>query len=229
MPKIDKRIFYDSIAEQFDALMNPYEVNKRLNIIFNRLLSDDLNGKLVLDAGCGTGRFSARLIERGACVVSLDIGHGLVTQSLLKSPTAWGVQSSLENLGIADDTFDVVVCTEVIEHTPNPRCSVHELMRVLKPGGILVLTVPHQLWRFSVTVANWLKIRPYAGYENWVSRRELELWVEEAGGNIEQMIGFNLFPLFYRPFYRLLDAADHYRLLYPLMVNIGLRVRKNFS
>ncbi len=64
MPEIDKLIFYDSIAEQFDVLMNQYEVNKRLNIIFNRLLSDDLNGKLVLDAGCGTGRFSAKLIER---------------------------------------------------------------------------------------------------------------------------------------------------------------------
>jgi 2-polyprenyl-6-hydroxyphenyl methylase/3-demethylubiquinone-9 3-methyltransferase len=228
MPKVDKRIFYDSIAEQFDNVMNPYEVNKRLNIIFSRLLSDDLSGKLALDIGCGTGKFSARLIEHGARVVSSDIGHNLVMQSLLKSSSAWGVQSSLENLGLASNTFDVVICTEVIEHTPSPLHSVHELLRVLKPGGLLILTVPHKLWRFSVTVADWLKIRPYAGYENWVGRRELGQWVKEAGGSIEQMIGFNLFPLFYKPFYPLLDMADRYKAFYPLMVNIGLRVRKDF-
>lgn len=226
MPATDKRNFYDTIAEQFDEIMNSYEINKRLDILFNRLLIEDLSGKLAIDMGCGTGRFSAKLIERGARVVSSDIGHSLVAQSMLKNPSAWGLQTSLESLGLAESSFDLVICTEVIEHTPNPRESVHELMRILKPEGVLILTVPHKLWRFSVVVADWLKIRPYAGYENWVGRNELRRWINEAGGTVEQIIGFNLFPLFYKPFYRLLDTADRYALLYPLMVNIGVRARK---
>lgn len=223
----DKRLFYDTIAEDFDAVMNPYEVNKRLDIIFNRLLTERLDGQRVLDMGCGTGKFSARLQERGAHVLAADIGYSLVAQALKKRAATHGTQASLEGLGFASDTFDTVVCTEVIEHTPDPRHAVSELMRVLKPNGVLILTVPHRLWRVSVTVADWLKIRPYAGYENWVGRAELQAWLKENGGTVETLIGFNLLPLFYKPFYGVLDWADKHAALYPLMVNIGVRVRKH--
>ena len=120
-----------------------------------------------------------------------------------------------------------MLCTEVIEHTPDPRHSVHELLRVLKPGGVMILTVPNRIWHFSVSVADLLHVRPYAGYENWVSRHDLAQWINEAGGQVERIIGFNLFPLFYKPFYSVLDFADRrLKFLQPLMVNIGVRVKK---
>jgi SAM-dependent methyltransferase len=59
---------------------------------------------------------------------------------------------------ISDNSFDVIVCTQVLEHVPNPFLAVSELHRMLKPGGILLLTVPaafpyhadpQDYWRFS--------------------------------------------------------------------------------
>ncbi len=222
-----RNTFYDTIAADFDQIMNQYEIEKRLRLIFTELLPEPLDGLCALDMGCGTGWFTLALAARGADVISSDIGLNLLLETRRKYSGGHLAVNSLEALGFAANTFDVIICTEVIEHTPDPRASVHELMRVLKPGGILALTVPNRLWLFSVTVANWLKIRPYYGYENWVWLQQLQTWVPESGGIIERTIGFNLLPLFYRPFYRLLDFADeHLSLLSPLMVNIGIRVRK---
>jgi 2-polyprenyl-3-methyl-5-hydroxy-6-metoxy-1,4-benzoquinol methylase len=222
----DRRIFYDTIAPQFDTIINKYEIEKRLKIIFTRLLPEPLENKLVLDMGCGTGWFTQRLLVGSARVVASDIGHQLLVETRKKYRDALLAQNSLERLGFASNTFDVIVCTEVIEHTPDPQHSVHELLRVLKPNGILILTVPNHRWHFSVTVANWFGIRPYKGYENWVLPNDLTQWVTEAGGCVEQLIGFNLFPLFYKPFHSLLNWSDRLSWLQPVMVNIGMRIRK---
>jgi SAM-dependent methyltransferase len=59
---------------------------------------------------------------------------------------------------VPDDTYDVIVCTQVLEHVPNPFLAAAELARILKPGGLLLLTVPaaypyhsapDDYWRFS--------------------------------------------------------------------------------
>ena len=223
----DRSVFYDTIASEFDQVMNKYEVHKRLHLLFSVLLPDSLEGQRVLDAGCGTGWFTQELARRRAEVVALDIGHTLLKEVERKHDQARLVQSDLQRLAFASNHFDAIICTEAIEHTPDPRRSVSELLRVLRPGGILALTVPNRVWHFSVSVASLLNIRPYKGYENWVRRRDLHDWVTESGATVERMIGFNLFPLFYRPFYGVLDFADQ-RLtrLQPIMVNIGIRVRK---
>jgi malonyl-CoA O-methyltransferase len=222
----DRRVFYDTIAPQFDEIVNKYEIEKRIRIIFDQLLPEPLPDRLALDMGCGTGWFTQHLLLRGARVVASDIGHQLLIETRKKYSEALLAQNSLEGLGFASNIFDVVLCTEVIEHTPDPRHAVHELMRVLKKDGVLILTVPNQRWQFSVAVADWLGIRPYKGFENWVLRRDLKSWVTEADGVIEHTLGFNLFPLFYKPFYALLDWGDQLTRLQPMMVNIGMRIRK---
>jgi 2-polyprenyl-3-methyl-5-hydroxy-6-metoxy-1,4-benzoquinol methylase len=223
----DRSMFYDTIAADLDRIMNRYEIDKRRRIIADVLLPGPLDGLHVLDAGCGSGLFTADLVARGAEVTSIDIGRGLVQEARKKAPAASLAQSSLQAIGFASGTFDAVLCTEVIEHTPDPRLSLGELFRVLKPGGTLVVTVPNRLWHVSVTIADWLNIRPYKGFENWVWRRDLLAWIHEENGVVEQCVGFNLLPLFYRPFHGLLDFADrHLRWLQPAMVNIGVRARK---
>ena len=74
----DRRIFYDTIAPDFDEIVNKYEIEKRIRIIFNQLLPDSLEGRLTLDMGCGTGWFTQHLLARGAKVVASDIGHQLL-------------------------------------------------------------------------------------------------------------------------------------------------------
>ena len=149
--------------------MNRYEVNKRLALVFDRLLgADDLRGKAFLDAGCGTGLFSAAAAQRGAQVISLDVGEKLLAEVALKCKSD-RVVGDLAALPFGDAAFDVVLSTEVVEHLRRPEQGVKELCRVVKPGGILLITTPNRVWRPAVLFATRVRLRPYEGIENWVS------------------------------------------------------------
>ena len=92
-------------------------------------------------------------------------------------------------------SFDVVISSECIEHTARPEASVAEMLRVLRPGGLLVLTCPNSVWRWSVAVANALHLRAYQGLEHWPGWWTLDRWVQVHGGDRGPARGFPLFPV----------------------------------
>lgn len=219
--------FYEDFAEQFDAKMNMYDLNRRIEIIFDELLPEDLHGKKLLDAGSGTGWFSERACKRGAQVTSLDVGEKLLAQ-VAKKCDSERVVGDLLALPFPADSFDVVICSEVIEHTTDPEHAVRELARVLRPDGILVVTVPNRVWHFAIDIANVLKLRPYEGYENWLSWPQLRRYVVEAHLSIERMKGFHMIPFVLPQTHGLLRRIDKYgELLGPLMLNLAVRARKS--
>lgn len=224
---MDKMYFYDGFANQFDERMNMYDTNKRLLIVFDQMLgSQDLQGKRLLDAGSGTGWFSKAAHERGADVYSLDIGLNLLNIVGQKCGSKKTVGSVLR-IPFADNTFDHVVNTEVIEHTPAPMQVIPELYRVLKPGGVLVLTVPNRIWHFSVVIANALNLRPYEGFENWVYWGQLRRRLEECGFRIGEMKGFHIVPFVSSRLYGLIDCFDRFDTsLGPIMLNIAVMAHK---
>ena len=63
---MSKRFFYETIAGDFDELMNAFDVRRRLEVVYDQFLTGDLAGLRLLDVGCGTGRFSERAHQRGA-------------------------------------------------------------------------------------------------------------------------------------------------------------------
>ena len=201
--------FYDTIAGDFDRLMNPYDLNRRIEVIFDELLArQSLDALRVLDVGCGTGAFSLAASERGAVVTSLDIGIRLLARARAKGANRV-VAGDAMVLPFADGQFDIVVSSECIEHTPDPRRAVVEMLRVLRPGGRLVLTCPNRFWHWSVRVANALNLRPYRGLENWPSWTVLEDWVQSGGGTTVQHVGLHMFPFmltFTHPLLRWLDG-----------------------
>ena len=75
-----KMYFYESFADQFDSKMNMYDTNKRISVVYNELLIEELTGKTLLDAGCGTGWFSKVACGRGADVTSMDLGPNLLNE-----------------------------------------------------------------------------------------------------------------------------------------------------
>jgi 2-polyprenyl-3-methyl-5-hydroxy-6-metoxy-1,4-benzoquinol methylase len=145
----DKIFFYERFADEFDSKVNMYDTLKRVDVVFNELLKQDLNGKRMLDAGCGTGWFSQAAVRRNARVVSLDLGSKLLAQVAKKCSSERMVGSVLK-LPFADNSFDFVVSSEVVEHTPDPIGCIREMFRVLNDGGILVLTTPNSFWYWSV-------------------------------------------------------------------------------
>jgi SAM-dependent methyltransferase len=111
-------------------------------------------GDRVLDMGCGAGRHAFALYRRGADVVALDLdeaelkdvaGMFAALRDEGEAPagaTAQAVRGSAYALPFDDGTFDRVVAAEVLEHLPQDERAMTELFRVLKPGGLIAVTVP---------------------------------------------------------------------------------------
>lgn len=114
-----------------------------------------LSGR-ALDVGCGTGRVSIRLAEAGFAVDALDIEEKVVNiarrvaQERNLSINFAVCDFVRQSAFLEDDIYDVVVCTEVLEHVEDWRTVVDAMCRVLSPGGTLVITVPHDPKLFSV-------------------------------------------------------------------------------
>ena len=226
MPGKDKTYFYNSIADEFDSKMNYYDVNKRLKVVYEELLTEDLSDKNLLDAGSGTGWFSKYAADRGANVTSMDIGENLLVKVAEKCKTRC-VKGSILEMPFADNSFDFIVSSEVIEHTPDPLRAIDELYRVLRPGGKLVLTTPNKLWYFAILIANKLKLRPYEGYENWISWRQMNKKLTNIGFIIDIRMGIHLFPFIHPLVYPILDFFHRYNHIFrPLMLNMAIKCRK---
>ena len=186
--------FYEGIADRFEGLDHPADVRRRLEIVFDECLAHTtLAGRRTLDAGCGYGLFSAAAAARGALVVSVDIGERLVARARARAGSA-GVVTDACRLAIRDASFDVVIASEMVEHTPAPPRAIEELARSVKVGGLLVLTTPNRAWQRVVRTASRLHLRPFRGLENFVGWDELERACATAGLELLLHVGFHPWP-----------------------------------
>ncbi|MDF1627078.1 MAG: class I SAM-dependent methyltransferase [Parvibaculaceae bacterium] len=125
---------------------------KMQTIDFNKLALKD--GEFVLDLGCGEGRHVHALYHHKVCnVVGLDLAFDDVKKTrdgFVHCPDldpaserrcTLAVGNAL-SLPFADNAFDKIVCSEVLEHIPNYRQAIAEISRVLKPGGTFAVSVP---------------------------------------------------------------------------------------
>ncbi|MCB9853489.1 MAG: class I SAM-dependent methyltransferase [Phycisphaerales bacterium] len=216
-------LFYDSIADEFDDVMNMYDLERRLHIVFEVFLKGiDLRGRRLLDAGCGTGWFSRAACLRGADVTALDIGPRLLSHVREKCD-AETVVGDVLNLDFDSDSFDVVISSECIEHTRFPQRAVRELIRVCKPGGLVAITSNNHTWYWLCALANRLDWRPYKGIENWPTWRDFHSWFTTENVSIVDRRGFHLFPFQIRMLQPLLRRMDAYgRSLGRFCVNQGI-------
>jgi 2-polyprenyl-3-methyl-5-hydroxy-6-metoxy-1,4-benzoquinol methylase len=221
--------FYDRMVESgdWDDVANVYETSRRVELIFGKLLADvPLEGARFLDAGSGGGHFSAMAARRGARVVSMDMGLNLLACVASRCASERSVASTLQ-LPFPDRSFDCVLSTEVLEHTPEPMVGLRELTRVVKPGGRLILTTPGRLWQPVVRAASALHLRPYQGRENFLWADDARRAVEAEGLKVEWFGGFNVLPLFHRAFDPVNRALDFVGKALPaICVNFAIRARR---
>lgn len=103
--------------------------------------SSDLEKKLVLDAGCGCGRFSRVASDAGAIVVGIDGAPHAIRAAKTLVPKAEFVHGDLKKLPFKNETFDAVFSIGVVHHTSDPATTFAELARVVRPGGELAVWV----------------------------------------------------------------------------------------
>jgi 2-polyprenyl-3-methyl-5-hydroxy-6-metoxy-1,4-benzoquinol methylase len=113
------------------------------------LRPEELKGKLVLDVGCGMGRFAEVATRWGARVVGIDLSSAAeVAATNLADRDFVAFQADVFSLPFAPESFDVIYSVGVLHHTPDCEAAVKALAKYLKPGGVLAV---------------WL----YSGYNKW--------------------------------------------------------------
>ena len=101
-------------------------------------------GARLLEIGCSTGYLTRRFLVRGCDVVGCDINSAALLQARLRHPAVPLACAEAERLPFADQSFDAIVMLEVIEHTFSDASALAEVRRVLRPGGVLILSTPHR-------------------------------------------------------------------------------------
>jgi len=102
---------------------------------------EDLAGKLVLDVGCGMGRFSDVVSRAGAETVGIDLSYAIdaAQDNLGGRPNVHLAQADVFRLPFQTGTFDCIFSIGVLHHTPDCRKATMHLMRYLRPGGVLAV------------------------------------------------------------------------------------------
>lgn len=152
-------------------------------------------GDLLLDLGCGFGRHTYEALVRGADVVSCDMAYDELASIRSTSPMLIDdglfdgellhvqVQGDGTRLPYPDATFDKVIASEVLEHVPDDVAAYDELMRILKPGGTLAVTVPAWLpekicWKLS---SDYHAPAVEGGHVRIYTEKEVRTRLEAAG------------------------------------------------
>jgi SAM-dependent methyltransferase len=162
-----------------------------LTVDFDRL--GLARGERLLDLGCGGGRHAFEAMRRGARVVALDYSAaelkdvGAVSAAMIQAgDVTWDQWSGVVNgdaldVPFPDDSFDRIITAEVLEHIWDYERAIAELVRVLRPGGRLAVTVPTR-WPERV---NWALDDQYhdtpGGHVRIFRQRDLEQSLERAG------------------------------------------------
>ncbi len=140
----------------------------------------EVDGISVLDVGCGKGAFSRRMVEAGAEVSGIDIAEKFVGIAQRNIPCGRFKAASATKIPFEDAQFDAVFSFEVLEHIPDTEKAVAEMVRVLKPGGkILIIDknilgihpkyyIPTSLYkRYMELRDRWMYPRGFPFREKW--------------------------------------------------------------
>ncbi len=113
---------------------------KRLNEWLDKFLPTRGDGLQMLDVGCGTGYHMARYRERGFQLTGADGSAEMLRQAREVNPTVAFHQGDVDKLPLPDNAYDFILCVEVLRYLPDIAPCLNEMARVLKPGGLALVT-----------------------------------------------------------------------------------------
>jgi 2-polyprenyl-3-methyl-5-hydroxy-6-metoxy-1,4-benzoquinol methylase len=140
----------------------------------------------LLDVGCATGLFMNAMRQRGWEVTGVDLSP-YAAQYARRNFNLEVEVGTIEDIAYASDTFDLVTLWDVLEHVPDPRATLKEIARVLKPEGMLALSLPNPVC---------IEARLFGSYwVGWDRPRHLHLFTPAVLARYLQDSGFELISL----------------------------------
>lgn len=176
----------------------------RLNYIDDRVR---LQGKKVIDIGCGGGILAESMARRGANVTGIDMGetplsvarlHALETQVEVDYQQISAEEMAAGHAG----QFDAVTCMEMLEHVPDPASVIASCATLVKPGGdVFFSTINRNPKAFMLAIVGAeyvLNMLPKGTHEygKFIKPSELERWARSAGLELRNIAGMTYNPLF---------------------------------
>lgn len=189
-----------------------------------------LQGKRVLDVGCGGGILSESMYFQGADVVGIDLGEKALNVAKLHQLESGAKVAyqyiSVEQLAAEQPgSFDVVTCMEMLEHVPDPSAIVAACGRLVKPGGSVFFSTINRnpkAYLFAVIGAEYvLNLLPKGthDYAKFIKPSELSSWARQADLNVSGMRGMSYNPI--TQHYSLGDDVSVNYMMHTTLNNLG--------
>lgn len=196
---------FDSLAgdwwEPDGVLKTLHAINPvRLRYIANAVM---LNGKSVLDIGCGGGLLSEALARAGAKVTGIDPSEASINAAKAHRHDlniGYHVSSAEDFAEVGGEKFDIVTCMELLEHVPDPEVLLAAAAKLLKPSGHLFLaTINRSLLSYltAVLAAEYLfglLPKETHDYAKFIRPSELCAWLRKTGFIILDISGMGYIP-----------------------------------
>lgn len=197
LSQIDEHNFWQSMRQfeqqQFN-LPTPHELERRLKVArrrlsrINALLRQPPAAIRVLDVGCSRGSFLAAGARLGFRMEGIEPAPGMAAAARAQGLNAH--TGLLEDIGFAAASFDAVTLFEVIEHLKEPLALLRECRRVLKPGGLLVLSTGNTAsWTVAAMQGRWdyFHIAKDGGHISFYNPRSIALLASRSGFAVERI------------------------------------------
>jgi ubiquinone/menaquinone biosynthesis C-methylase UbiE len=136
--------------------------------------------KNIIDLGTADGRMLQKIYEKypeSSCI-GIEYNYELVQLAHKNFPELKILQGDIQMIDYPDNFFDVAIATAVIEHVLDPAKAVSEAKRILKPGGVLILSSPDPFWEYIATKAGLLDNEQH---NEVMSLKQLSDLIEKGG------------------------------------------------
>ena len=132
---------YKKWAKNYDTHPNPHTLVEHKDFI---KLTDPQKNEIILDAGCGTGKYTIEIYNAGANVIGIDFCTDMLEIARKKIPQVHFLKYNLnKKLPFKNRHFDKITCGQTLKHIKNLKPALRELNRLLKPEGKLIFSVTH--------------------------------------------------------------------------------------
>lgn len=175
---------FDRVAADYDGSLPAHVVEHYLRKRVAFVIEHCPRGA-ALDVGCGTGVLAARLAAAGYQTIGVDPSEGMLDVLRARAPGVQAVQAFGTELPFADDSFDLVLSVAVMHHIADPsavRRTLHEMVRVAKPGGRILV------WDHNPRNPYWsllmARVPQDSGDERLVPESEMLDGLRHAGAGI---------------------------------------------